>query len=56
MLENHVTEANSIFRNTEFTLNKGRNKEEILKGIQFEIRKIKVSNYVSDICAFNHFR
>jgi hypothetical protein len=42
MLENHVTEANKIFKNTEFTLNQGKKTEEKLKGIQFEIRKIKV--------------
>ncbi|XP_060588771.1 disintegrin and metalloproteinase domain-containing protein 10-like isoform X3 [Ruditapes philippinarum] len=42
MLENHVTEANKIFKNTEFTLNQGKKTEENLKGIQFEIRKIKI--------------
>ncbi|XP_060574793.1 disintegrin and metalloproteinase domain-containing protein 10-like isoform X2 [Ruditapes philippinarum] len=42
MLENHVSEANKVFRNTEFTLNKGQDTEERLKGIQFEIRKIKI--------------
>ena len=42
MLENHVAEANKIFKGTEFTLNQGLDSEEQLKGIQFEIRKIKV--------------
>ncbi|XP_053408228.1 disintegrin and metalloproteinase domain-containing protein 10-like [Mercenaria mercenaria] len=42
LLENHVAEANDVFRNTEFTLNQGQDTEEKLKGIQFEIRGIKI--------------
>lgn len=42
LMDSHVAEANQIFGQTEFTLNKGKFNEKKISGIQFAIKRIRI--------------